>query len=110
MIKRFFDKIETNVTLVEDLSRHTHVKEVSLHATAVTLFVPVRPLTAAVKQVTRQSTVVAVSVGTVTAHMSWSSTQVAGRQPLHMDKNIYTFFFNCYCLNHCILAIFKYCC
>lgn len=58
----------------------TSVEEVSLHATAMTLFVPVRPLAAGAIQVTGQSTVVAVLIGTFNDHMAWGATKEAGRQ------------------------------
>lgn len=52
----------------------THVKEVSCHAAAMTLFVPVRPLAARAEQVTREAAVVAVLIGTFTGHMARGAT------------------------------------
>lgn len=49
---------------------YTHVKEVSLHATAMALLVPVSFLTAGVVQVTRMATVIAVPIGTFTGQVT----------------------------------------
>lgn len=61
-----------DVVLSPDL--WTSVKEVSRHAAAMTLFVPVRPLAARTEQVTREATVVAVLIGTFTGDMARGAT------------------------------------
>lgn len=66
----------------------THVKEVSCHAAAMALLVPVCLLAAGAVQVTRKATVVAVLVGTFTDQVTWGATKEARRQLLHTHRHI----------------------
>lgn len=56
----------------------THVEEVSRHAAAVALFVPVRSLAARIVEVSRQAAVVAVPVGTLAHQVARGATKEAG--------------------------------
>lgn len=56
----------------------TYIKEVSRHAAAVALLVPVSSLTAGAVEMPRLAAVVAVLVGTFTHPVPMSSTKEAG--------------------------------
>lgn len=68
--------LSCDVILPPDL--WTSIKEVPLHPAAVTLFMPVRSLAAGVIEVSRQATVAAVPIGTLTDQVSWGATEEAG--------------------------------
>lgn len=73
--------------------RYTHVKEVSCHAAAMALFVPVRFLAAGVVDVSRQAAVVAVLIGTLTGQVAWGATKEAGCQLLHTHTQTYIYIY-----------------
>lgn len=56
----------------------TGIKEVSSHAAAMALLVPVGPLTAGAVQMSRKSTVVAVLIETLTCYVAHIGTEEAG--------------------------------
>lgn len=56
----------------------THIEEVSRHAAAVALLVPVRSLAARIVEVSRQAAVVAVPVGTLAHQVAWGAAKEAG--------------------------------
>lgn len=61
----------------------TSISQVPRHATAVTLFVPVRSLATGVEGMSREATVVAVLIGTFNAQVAWVATKEAG---LHLFR------------------------